>query len=475
MNSFRACDIRGIYPDEVNESLFAGIGAAIARRWARNTTVLLGRDCRTGSRSLQLALASGLQSGGAKPLDAGRIPTPVAYFGKRYLECPVACIVTASHNPAEYHGLKILLPHGPAQPDDIRWLAQESSGFCGPLSSDCECVRIDDAYREFIAARWKHIDRENRPLRVVVDAGNGAWSGLASDYLAGLGIDCRAIHDSADGRFPSRPPDCADPRNLNALRRAVIENQADIGFAWDGDGDRLAVVDDLGQPVSSDQIALLLAPEILAGSIGEKVLLDVKMSRRIAGRIESLGALPVIEKSAHCALEHSMLSHDCIFGCEYSGHFFFRDLHGADDGLVAALRVLECVRGSRPPLSVQLASLPPLFITRDIRIPATLQDFATIDRRLSDAFAGQEIIRLDGLKISFERATVLVRASVSEDKLSMRFEGDSAADLTETIHLLLDLLPEWRCELEAQLMDHISMAAGASDPRYSPNLLKKSE
>ena len=179
----------------------------------------------------------------------------------------------------------------------------------------------------------------------------------------------------------------------------VLETGADAGIAWDGDGDRLALVDDLGKPLSSDQIALLLLPRVLAGTTGEKVLLDVKMSQRVAQLVRDLSARPVMQKSAHCALEQTMRSEDCIFGCEYSGHFFFRDLGGADDGLVAALQVLKCI--CRTTETQSIGGIPPQsFITSDIRIPGSAAEFDNINARLSSAFSERPIDRLDGLKVA---------------------------------------------------------------------------
>ena len=445
MSCFRTCDVRGTYPAEVNEDLFRRIGQAVARRWAARAEVLIGHDCRIASRALHSALIHGLLEGGAKTvLDLGRVPTPLIYYGKRTLSVPVAMSVTASHNPPEHHGLKLLLPDGPAQSDDLAWL-EANCPVDLPRRSGGSHRTIDllSTYLGYLRSTWSEwgIQPSGRsPVDVVADAGNGAWSGIAPQFLRSLGIMCTAINDEPDGRFPGRSPDCSNPRNLTELAHRVRSQGAHIGLAWDGDGDRLAVVDDEGRSVSADALGLLLLPSFQAGS-GRSILLDVKMSRVLQREIVARGFQPVIERSAHCSLERAMREHKCVFGCEYSGHYFFRELDGADDGLYAALHLCRAVARSGS-LSEAVRRLPPIFITPDIRMSASREDSDTILAGIERAFPAATISRLDGVGVDLGEASFLLRRSVSEDKLTLRVEGNSPESLWRTVSTVAHLLPE---------------------------------
>jgi phosphomannomutase/phosphoglucomutase len=443
LSVFRMCDIRGVYPAEVHDDLFLGVGRAIARRWAKGTTVLVGCDCRTASPALKAALIAGLTAGGADVLDAGRVPTPLIYHGKRELGIAVAVIVTASHNPPDYHGLKLLLHDGSAMPHDISWLARNySDATSGGREGGVSRVDLLPAYRAFLKKKWQNWSAERpsaaSPPKVVIDPGNGAWSGIGLALFQDLGLECVSIHDQADGRFPGRSPDCADPRNLTALGERVRMLRAQIGLAWDGDGDRLAVLDEHGRVLSADQVSLLLIP-LLTGRKGDRILVDVKMSRAIRREIAARKMELIVEKSAHCSLERSMREHECLFGCECSGHYFFRHLCGADDGLFAGLYL--CHFAAAGTLSEALGKLPPMFITPDIRVPFARQDFGAIVDSVEKRFDPATISRLDGVRVDLPEGWFLVRCSVSEDKLSLRAEGETWDSLARMLTLLASILP----------------------------------
>lgn len=443
MCCFRACDIRGRYPEHVDETLFYGLGQAIAQRWAPGGEVLVGRDCRVASPPLTSALMEGLRVGGATVLYVGSVPTPLINYARRTLPTSVSVSVTASHNPPADHGLKLLLPNGPAQQEDIDWLAQHwRKGF--PVVATQVPIReinLWPGYVIFLKEKWRRLrmgrDQGNR-LRVVIDPGNGTWSVVAKAILGELGICCEAIHDKPDGTFPARLPDCAQPGNLTALRRHVVETHAHVGLAWDGDGDRLAVVDDLGRPVTSDHLTLLLLPHVGARP-GERILLDVKMSRRLRRVIHGLGVECTTERSAHCALERTMLESGCVFGAEYSGHYFFRELGGADDGLFTALHVLHLVLESGN-LSSAIERLPQLYITPDMRVTGSLADFESVRSLVQKRFDPDHVSLVDGVRVDTPEAWFLVRPSVSEDKLSIRAEGDTEQALERVLTTLLEVL-----------------------------------
>lgn len=449
MEFFRACDIRGVYPGEVNEDLFFRLGKAIAERHVGTGAILIGSDVRLSSEYLRKALAAGLVEYGATVFDAGACPTPVIYFGRRAGAFTAAAIVTASHNPPQYNGLKLLLGDRPALPEDISGLREalgsHRGGRPGGSLMQVDLVR---EYGNQQVALWQRrfggfVDWLSSG-EVVIDPGNGAWSGVAGEILRQVGLRIHPLHDAADGRFPNRLPDCAAPANIVRLCEVVRERRALVGIAWDGDGDRAAFCDERGCVVSADRIALLLLPSLLAGTSGEKVLVDVKISKKVSEVIRSHRAIPVVQKSAHCLLENTMIDLNCRFGCEFSGHYFYRELGGSDDALYSALLLLHVLAEASVPMSQMIAGLPEMFITPDIRFHNDGADLAQISRRLARAFPEGRFDRLDGVRIETPDGWFLLRQSVSERKLSCRFEGNSTQGLQCLILRVLDFLPEYR-------------------------------
>jgi phosphomannomutase len=452
MSYFRTCDIRGKYPDEIDEGLFHHFGWAIGTKLLGGSSILVASDIRLSSKSLKEALIDGLKAAGAIVFDAGRVPTPVVYYGKRKLGAVAAATVTASHNPPEDNGLKLLLGRYPATKGQLRSLGAESGPGAKPVSGGrIETINLAEAYLDYLAEylgpRLSSVDYRPR-ISLVLDPGNGAWSLLAKEIMEMLALSAEFINAEPDGRFPNRSPDCAAPGNLWALARQVQQRGAAIGIAWDGDGDRLAICDDEGRILATDQLALLLLPEIMKGTNRQNILYDVKMSRKVRVAIECSGGIPVEQRSAHCYLERTMIDRDCLFGCEYSGHLFFRELLGADDGMYAALLLVDFLQRSHQPLSELVGRLPKLFVTPDLRFSGGPTDLALIRKRVEREFSPGSIRYLDGIKVESAEGWFLVRLSVSENKLSFRFEGESADSLESVITRMMDLLPEYSSQLE---------------------------
>ena len=455
MDCYRTCDIRGRYPEELNEDLFYHFGQSIARKLLNGAPILLGSDVRPSSIPLKQALADGLVSSGVKVFDAGRAPTPVLYYTKRKLGSFAAAIVTASHNPPAQNGLKLLLGRYPATAAQLRSLRPDNPvGLRKSRAAKLERVDLSEAYVDFLVETWRErrLEPGRQPsFKLVLDPGNGAWTLVVPEILRRLEFPASVIHDEPDGLFPNRSPDCAAPGTLLALSEQVRRRGASAGFAWDGDGDRVAVLDETGARVYMDHLVLLMLPDLLRGTRGEKVLYDVKMSRRLRGAIEAEGATAVIERSAHCFLERRMIDDNCIFGCEYSGHLFFRSLAGVDDGMYAALLVTDFLLRRDQPLSKLVVHLPQLFITPDLRIPGGQGEFESIRRRLREEFAPSEVSLFDGIRVETANAWFLVRPSVSEHKLSFRFEAETSDALQGIVERVERLLPEHGFPLREQL------------------------
>src|SRR5581483_5729498 len=309
MGCFRECDVRGTYPDEVDEQLFRAIGGAIARRFRGEGQIVVAHDVRVSSCSLSSALIEGIVGCGGHVVDLGLVPTPVVYFNRSQLDAAAGVIVTASHNPPQYNGIKLLFRNGPATCQNIIEISKDLQRTV-PVSAGGTCNRCDglEEYGTQMQRRWDSWTASTPITRfpaVVLDPGNGTWSRSAKQFLERLGASCRVLHDDPDGTFPGRSPDCASPGSLARLGATVREYGAEAGLAWDGDGDRLAVVDASGKSLTADQVGLLLALNMPLR--GERVLVDIKMSRKVAEAIAQRGGIPVVERSAHCALERTMI------------------------------------------------------------------------------------------------------------------------------------------------------------------------
>jgi phosphomannomutase/phosphoglucomutase len=423
MSVFKACDIRGIYPDELDEPLYFDLGRAIGtllRERAEAPHVLVAGDVRASTPALCASVIEGLVSAGCRVADLGAVPTPIAYFAARRHHPDGLAIVTASHNPPEHNGLKLCLGPMPVTPDDMARLEQtvasqrfaKGSGHVGRLS-------VEGDYLDFLAAAV----RPGQGLRLVLDCGNGTSSCLAPRALRMLGCDVVELFCTPDGTFPNRSPNPSLPENLTALCQRVREEGAALGVALDGDGDRLAIVDDAGRPLTGDQAIILLARHVVgADGAGQKVVCDLKCSQAVLESIESCGAAPLLERSGHAFIKTRMVAEDARFGGELSGHFFYRELAGGDDALYSILRVAELVNDASAPLSALVDALPPYAITPDIRIPSAADDGPACLGHLAAAAEGN-VLRLDGVRVAYPDGWALARCSVTEPLLTFRFEA----------------------------------------------------
>lgn len=445
MDCFRTCDIRGKYPEEVNEELYYYVGRRLAAKLLTEKTILVGSDLRESSPALKQALTDGLTASGAKVYDAGTVPTPVLHFGKRKLGVYATAMVTASHNPPDCNGLKVLLGRFPATAAQLRQLKSDGATESARHSSLCaEVVDLAEAYLEFLVGTWKNRLRSallDSAGTYVLDPGGGTWTLLIKQILQQITIPGTVIHAEPDPRFLHRSPDCSAPESLQRLGAEVQRTGAAAGLAWDGDGDRLAVCDNKGRALFTDHLALLLLPGMLCGKHAEKVLYDVKMSRRIPAAIRKAGAIPLVERSAHCLLESRMVHEDCALGFEYSGHIFFRELGGGDDGIYASFAVADFLARHRECLSDLVEMLPKLHITPDLRISGHEAEFALIRSRVEEEFSSARISYFDGVRVDLPRSWFIIRPSVSENKLSFRFEGETAEELEGLLERVTRLLP----------------------------------
>ena len=424
----RAYDIRGRIDLDLDETTLRSLGAALGTRVVDSggTRIALGYDVRESSPRLARWFAEGVQSTGIDVIDLGLVPTPLLYYAVHTQGLDGGAQVTGSHNPPEYNGLKIMLGksmvHGSALLDLGRLAASGTwkTGSARIEARDLSGIYLADLMRGGALAR---------PLRVVIDAANGCASVLAPELFRRLGASVEPLYCEYDGRFPNHLADPTVPETLVALQHRVVESEADLGVAFDGDADRLGVVDDTGRIVWGDQILALFARDMLASHPGASVLYEVKCSRGLAEDVARHGGVPVMTATGHSRIKARMAELDAPLAGEMSGHFFFRDWFGIDDAIHAAALFARWLARSEGPLSKAVDTLPKYAATPEIRIPCPDDEKFEIVARVSARYRdGHSVIELDGARIEFENGWGLVRASNTEPMLVLRAEGRTEAE-----------------------------------------------
>jgi len=452
MNPWKACDIRGVVPEEVSPELIRLIGQGVASGMPPGAKTLVAGDFRASTPLLKSALIEGLARSGARVLDAGQIPTPIAYFAHQHFETDAVLIVTASHNPPAHNGLKLMVGGLPPLPEDFARLRHRvEKGAFRSSKGSTEKLNPVPSYRQWIIARWKNLALAGGP-GIVMDAGNGAWSELAPRIVAELGIPFHGLYCDVDGTYPNRSPDCARPEALAALQSEVLKRHSQLGIAWDGDGDRVAFVDETGSFVTSDEVAALLIRRLLAKQAGARVVFDIKLSSLVPRTALECGGVPIIERSGHAFIKRRMIEEECLFGCEASGHYFYQELRGGDDGLFSALLMIELLAKAGS-LRQLRSALAPFFVTPDLRLPASVLPYDEFVRRLRHLFRGAQETTIDGLRLETPEGSVLVRESVTEPVITMRLEGSSAAVLRSLLAACHSSFPELSREIARQTGD----------------------
>lgn len=440
---FRAYDIRGIAFEQLSIELVHAIGQAVASEALASgeTSMIVAHDARTHSPEFAACVIEGITSTGCHVINIGLVPTPMMNFSAcQHSKTNSGIIITASHNPKEYNGCKIVVQGQTLVEEDIQRLKQRIIDQDITTSSTKGSVEKDDfsaAYIEKISADLAIMEG----WKVVVDAGNGASSELAPRLLNALKCETHTLFCQFDGEFPNHDPDPSRIENLQALLNTVKEKKADIGFAFDGDGDRVMVVTAKGNVVWPDQLLMLFAQDVVARHPGCDVVFDIKSSHLLAQVITQNGGRPVMWKTGHSHIKSKMRETQSLLGGEFSGHIFFKERwFGFDDGLYAAARLLELMTLTGKTIDQMLAELPTMVSTAEIKVSiAEEKKFAFIDQLIqSDTFvldAGSseadsgERITFDGLRIDFKNSWGLVRASNTAPALTLRFQAKDAKGL----------------------------------------------
>jgi len=434
MTIFHACDIRGIAGKELSDLMARKIGLAIGTKLT-GRPVVVGGDIRLSTPALQRIMLDALAESGCRVIDIGTVATPLFYFALARTGAAGGVMVTASHNPAMYNGFKLVFGPQPVSEADVLEIAglvdQEARVFG---TGTVEQQPVVDEYLKFTAGKA----RQGR-LKVVVDAGNGATSRIAPRLLRSLGYEVVELFCEPDGEFPNRPPNPALAENLAGLGEMVRASRAAVGVAFDGDGDRVAFVDENGRPLDNDDIIVLLARYYLEEEPGT-IVYDAKCSMVVAEEIAKAGGRPVMARAGHTFSKAAFLREEALFAGEISGHFFFREL-GYDDGMFAALKICEFVT-SRGSLAGLVDAIPNYLLTPDIRIPYSGGDKEAILAEVAGKLARYNPNRIDGVRIEFDDGWGMIRSSVTEPLFTLRFEAKSAGRLREIGTILLSALPE---------------------------------
>lgn len=432
---FRCYDIRGRVPEEVNNDLALQIGKALGSEALEQgeKALIVARDARTHSPILVENLIRGVLSTGCKVINIGTVPTPLLYFATEVMEeSSSGVIVTASHSPAAYNGFKVVMKGQVRTEEDVKAVRTRilKQSFRQGIGAE-EPVDVIDRYVEAI---FSDIALAG-DINIVVDAGSGVTGKVAPRLFEELGCRVTPLFCDLDGNFPHHGPDPSVEANLQDLIRKVRETQADLGVAFDGDGDRLAVVTPSGQIIWPDRLLMLFAKDILARNPGADVVFDVKSSRQLNAVISGSGGRPIMWKTGHAPMRAKMVETGALVGGEYSGHIFIKDRwYGFDDGMYAAARLIEIMSLRDENLDQIFAEFPPLCATPEIRIPVAEDvKFALIESLVAvGEFEDAKIITLDGLRVEYPYGWGLVRASNTGAELTMRFE----AETEEQIHSL---------------------------------------
>jgi phosphomannomutase len=425
---FKAYDVRGVYPSDLDEEISRRIGAAFAR-FAGADRIAIGRDMRTSSPTLSEAFVEGAISQGVSVLDFGEVSTDALYFGSGRLEVPGA-MFTASHNPGRYNGLKMCREKAvPIASDtgleDIRSTAEviEVSGATGSVDSVDILSEYADHCRSFV-------ERDRlRPLRVAVDAGNGMAGKTVPIVFEPLPFEVEPLYFELDGTFPNHPANPIEPQNLDDLRRVVTEKGCDVGIAFDGDADRMFLVDDNAELISGSLTTALVAERILKKEPGERIIYNLICSWTVPEVIQENGGHPIRTRVGHSFIKRVMAETGAVFGGEHSGHYYFRDNFRADSGMIAALLVLEAMSESDAPLSEMLR--PYQRYTGSGEINSEVADQQGKIEELAATYSEGKQDRTDGLTVEFDDWWFNCRASNTEPLLRLNLEARTP-ELMET-------------------------------------------
>ena len=425
---FRQYDIRGIVDKDLGEvqvDRISRVFAAYALEQGQ-TQILLGYDNRHSSPRFHDIAAQALIESGLQVIDLGMVITPIFYFASHHLNIHAGLMITASHNPSEYNGFKLLLGESTIYGEQIQEIKRRAEAGTFRVADGGSIVShsVNQAYHDMIVEKIKMGPRK---LKVVVDCGNGTASLFAPQILRGLGCEVLEIYCESDPDYPNHHPDPINPKNMTDLVDMVLDCRADLGIGFDGDGDRLGVVDAEGNMIWGDMLMILFWRELLPRYPGSQAIVEVKCSQSLIDEIERLGGEPLMYKTGHSLIKAKMKEIDAIFTGEMSGHMFFADeYYGYDDAIYAAARLLSLLSNQEKSLAELLEDVPRYYSTPEIRLPSGDDTkFEQVEAVIKHFETRYDIIKIDGARILFPNGWGLVRASNTGPELIVRCEGNT--------------------------------------------------
>jgi len=432
--AFREYDIRGIVEEEITEELAYSLGQAFATMLPANESrpVIVARDVRISGPAILSAVIEGLLDGGIDVIDIGMTPTPLAYYGVFHLDGAGCVMVTASHNPGDYNGFKMMKGRDSLHGEDIQTLKGHmlKSLDRAPNRGSLQSLDLLSDYADFITNDI-HLSRS---LKVVIDAGNGPSGIIAAPIYRALGCEVIELYCEPDGSFPNHHPDPTVEANMQDLAAVVREQNADLGIAFDGDGDRIGVVDEQGEMVWGDMLLLLLSRHLLNQHPGATIISEVKCSQHMYDDIRARGGNPIMWRTGHSPIKAKMKATGALLAGEMSGHMFFADrFFGFDDAVYAGARVMQVIADQSRSTSEILADVPRAVTTPEIRVecPDDCKFNLVEEAKAYFIGLGYEIIDVDGMRVKFEDGWGLLRASNTQPCLVLRFEAPTEARLSE--------------------------------------------
>ena len=439
---FREYDIRGIVPNQINELSVKAIARAIATKCHQEKIdeLALGRDGRLSGEDLLKNLSKELQFNGINIVNVGVVTSPLLYFAAKKLSSKSGVMITGSHNPKDYNGFKIVINDLPISGTEIlNLISNEEINIENP---GIEIIK-KDLMDEYIAEVISQADNNSKRMKVVIDCGNGSAGEIAPRLMRELGHDVVEIFCNIDGNFPNHHPDPGKLENLKDLVKTVKSESADIGIAFDGDGDRLGVVTDMGDIIYPDQLMMIFSKEVLKNNKAEKIVFDVKCTNLLSEVIAKSGGTPVMSPTGHFHIKNTLKKTNAPLAGEMSGHIFFNDQwYGFDDGHYSAFRLIEIIKKSNVLLSAIFKDLPKAYSTPELNLNITEDmKFKIVEDFIANAkFEGGKKITIDGLRVDFEDGWGLLRASNTTPKLVLRFEANTPSRLDEIRNTFLNQL-----------------------------------
>ena len=443
-NIFREYDIRGRVPEELNRETAYRLGQCFGAyyRGFGAKRISLGRDCRLSSPELRLGVMEGLMDVGMDVKDVGMVPTPLLYFSLHHLAVDGGIQITGSHNPPEYNGFKICLGKTTIYGEEIQKLRRISeSGSFPKGKGSVETREVIHPYREEVL---KRIRCGQKQRKVVLDAGNGVAGLVAPELYARMGVEVEKLFCEPDGLFPNHHPDPTLPENLKHLVQRVSDTSADLGIAFDGDADRIGVVDRRGKTLWGDQLMIIFSRDLLKRHPGAKIIGEVKCSQVLYDDIRKNGGVPIMWKAGHSLIKAKMKEEGALLAGEMSGHLFFAERYfGYDDAIYAGARLLEILTNENKELDELLAGVPSLVSTPEIRLDCPDDQKFQIVADLASEFKKQyQVIDVDGARVVFEGGWGLIRASNTQPVLVLRFEAEDQKTLQEIQKIFMNKLAE---------------------------------